>query len=137
MHIQGKEVWEGKRYKATDAVNFEEYMKALGVGLIQRSLASRAKPDVVMKRDENGKYTLFTYSAFKNFEVHFKIGEEFEEVTMDGRKVKTTFTWEDGKLVQRQIGDPESTIIREFTENELTTTLNANGITAVRKYVAE
>jgi len=64
---------------------------------------------------------------------------EFEETTPDGRKVKTTITLENGKLVQRQkaikAGDKESEIIREIDEqDELVTTLICEDVKCVRVY---
>lgn len=46
-------------------------------------------------------------------------------------------TFEGNKLIQKQGGTPPSTIIREFKENEMTTTLKVNDVTATRKYVVE
>lgn len=46
-------------------------------------------------------------------------------------------TFEGNKLIQKQGGTPSSTIVREFKENEMITTLKVKDITAVRKYVVE
>lgn len=43
-------------------------------------------------------------------------------------------TFEGNKLIQKQGGNPPSTIIREFKENEMITTLKVKDVTAVRKY---
>uniref|UniRef100_A0A8C4VCM8 Lipocalin/cytosolic fatty-acid binding domain-containing protein n=1 Tax=Gopherus evgoodei TaxID=1825980 RepID=A0A8C4VCM8_9SAUR len=66
---------------------FEDYMKELGVGLATRTLGSLAKPTVIISMDGD-VITIKTKSTFKNTEVSFKLGEEFEETTADDRKTK-------------------------------------------------
>lgn len=53
------------------------------------------------------------------------MGEEFDEETLDGRKVKSTMTLDGNTLIQDQKGDKAHKIIREFTDTDLT---------AVRQY---
>lgn len=55
---------------------------------------------------------------------------------MDGRKVKSVIKLEGNKLIHEVGGDPPSTIIREFTETELTATMKVKDVTCVRKYSA-
>lgn len=45
------------------------------------------KPTTIIEVD-NDKVTVKTQSTFKNTEVTFTLGEEFEETTADDRKVK-------------------------------------------------
>lgn len=74
---------------------------------------------VVELTEDNGLYTLKTTSTFKNSEIKFKLGEEFDEETVDGRKVKSVCTLEGNKLIQMQKGEKQSTIEREFTAAEM------------------
>lgn len=72
--------------------------------------------------ENNGEYSLKTTSTFKNSEIKFKLGEEFDEETIDGRNVKSVITRDGNKFVQVQKGDKlETTIEREFTPTELKT----------------
>lgn len=66
-------------------------------------------------------YTFNTTSTLKSSTFSFKLGEEFDEETLDGRKVKSTCTLAGNVLTQVQTGDKPSTIIREFTDTDLTT----------------
>lgn len=70
-----------------------------GVGLANRKLGNLAKPSVIISK--KGDYiTIRTESAFKNTEISFKLGQEFDETTADNRKSKVIhniFLW---KLVQ-------------------------------------
>lgn len=74
---------------------------------------------VVELTENNGLYTLKTTSPFKNSEIKFKLGEEFDEETPDGRKVKCVCTLDGNKLVQIQKGEKQTTIEREFTPTEM------------------
>ncbi|XP_018799053.1 PREDICTED: probable fatty acid-binding protein [Bactrocera latifrons] len=128
-------VWEGKKYKLEKSENFDEYMKELGVGMVMRKMGNSVSPTVELKKDGE-TYTFTTTSTFKTSSINFKLGEEFDEETLDGRKVKSVITLEGNKLVQEQKGDKPSTIIREFTDSELVTTLTINGVKSVRLYKA-
>lgn len=132
----GAEVWEGKKYKNTESHNFDEYMTALGVGYFTRTIGNSVQPTVELKKNGD-KYTLLTTSTFKNSALHFELGKEFEEETLDGRKVKSVITLDGNKLIQKQGGKPPSTIIREFKANEMITTMKVKDVTATRKYVVE
>lgn len=59
----------------------------IGVNIAKRTLAATAKPTIEIS-EENGVYTLKTSSIFKNTSISFKLGEEFDEETADGRKCK-------------------------------------------------
>ncbi|KAM7319404.1 hypothetical protein ACRRTK_021087 [Alexandromys fortis] len=77
---------------------------AEGVGLANRKLGNLAKPTVVISK--KGDYmTIRTESAFKNTEISFKLGQEFEETTADNRKTKSIVTLERGALRQVQRWD--------------------------------
>ncbi|XP_055296546.1 probable fatty acid-binding protein [Sitodiplosis mosellana] len=130
------EVWEGKAYKLTESKNFDEYMKALGVGFVLRKLANSAKSTIELKK-EGDQYTLVMSSTVRTFSISFKLGEEFEEQTMDGRKVKSTVTLEGDKFIHKQEGTPSSITIREFTEKELIVTMTVKDVTCIRKYTAQ
>lgn len=130
--------WEGKRYELSDfdADNWEKYMVELGVGYFTRWAGQTVKPTISLSR-KGDIYTLTTESTFKNTVINFKLGEEFDEETIDGRNVKSVCTLPSpNKLVQKQGGDKPSTITREFTPDECITTMELGNIRVVRKYKA-
>jgi len=130
--------WEGKKYKLIDSQNFDEYLKALGVGIVFRKMGAAWKPWFELINEGNGKYLIRSTSAVKNVDLVFKIDEEFDETTSDNRKCKTVFTFEnENKLVQYQKGDVDSTIVREFNETGFVATLKAKDAVCVRKYEIE
>lgn len=128
-------VWEGKKYKLEKSENFEEYMKELGVGFLTRKVGNSTYPTVEMLKNEDGTYTLNTLSTFKNTTIKFKPGEEFDEETVDGRKVKSVCNFEgDNKLIHEQTGEKPTKIEREFKEDEMTAVMTINNIVCTRLY---
>ena len=57
------------------------------MGFATRKVAGMAKPTLIISL--NGDVvTIKSESTFKNTEISFKLGQEFDEVTPDDRKVK-------------------------------------------------
>lgn len=90
-----------------------------GIGMVTRKLTNNVSP--VVELVKNGDfYELSSNSTFKNSKISFKIGEEFDEETPDGRKVKSFITQDGNKLVHIQKTDKVvTTIVREFEPEEL------------------
>ena len=128
-------VWEGKKYKLEKSENFDEYMKELGVGLVLRKMGNSVSPTIELTKSGD-VYTLTTSSTFKTSSVNFKLGEEFDEETLDGRHVKSIVTLDGNKFIHEQKGDKPTTVIREYTENEVTVTCTIGDIKSVRVYKA-
>ena len=61
----------------------------LGVGLVMRKMANMAKPTIEISVDGDN-WTIKTITTIKTTEITFKLNEEFNETTADGRKVKVT-----------------------------------------------
>lgn len=60
-----------------------------GVGFATRQVANMTKPTTVIEM--NGDTIIIkTHSTFKNTEISFKLGVEFDETTADDRKVKVS-----------------------------------------------
>ncbi|ELT87594.1 hypothetical protein CAPTEDRAFT_21682 [Capitella teleta] len=127
-------------WKLVESEKFDEYMKGCGVGLVTRTAANQLKPSQVISVDGD-KITIKTLSTFKNTEVSFTLGQEFEETTADGRKMKTTYKMDGDKLVAdlkpTKDGDTPSTYVREITPAGMTMTLTVKDVVCLRKYVKE
>lgn len=118
--------------------NFDEFMKALGVGLVMRKMGNAATPCVDITLDGD-TYTLKTVTTFKTTEIKFKLGEEFEETTADGRVVKSKVVLEGNKLIHNQVGDKEkkekdSVLTREFTDTDMIMECKVDDIVCKRVY---
>ncbi|XP_033498388.1 fatty acid binding protein 7, brain, a [Epinephelus lanceolatus] len=121
-------------WKLVDSQNFDDYMKALGVGFATRQVGNITKPTVLISQDGD-KVVVKTLSTFRNTEIAAKLGEEFDETTPDDRHVKSTFTMEGDKLVQVQKWDGKETkFVREIKDGKMVATLTYEGVSAVRTY---
>uniref|UniRef100_A0A3P8UYJ3 Cellular retinoic acid-binding protein 1 n=1 Tax=Cynoglossus semilaevis TaxID=244447 RepID=A0A3P8UYJ3_CYNSE len=123
-------------WKLVDSENFDDYMKALGVGFATRQVGNVTKPTVVISQDGD-KVVIRTQSTFKNTEISFKLGEEFDETTADDRNCKSTVSLEGDKLVHVQKWDGKETHVRlvvMVTALSLLQNLTFEDIHAVRTY---
>ncbi|CAH1781783.1 unnamed protein product [Owenia fusiformis] len=96
--------------------NLENYMKAVGVGFALRKIGNVTSTHEELVKDGDS-WTINVTSTFKNSSRVAKLEEEFDEVTADGRKCKSTFSNKDGKLVKHQKGPGESIITRELVDD--------------------
>uniref|UniRef100_A0A1B6E1L0 Fatty acid-binding protein, muscle n=1 Tax=Clastoptera arizonana TaxID=38151 RepID=A0A1B6E1L0_9HEMI len=123
-----------KRYQLASSENFEDFMKAIGVGFFTRKIGNAVSP-VIELIENNGEYSLYSNSTFKNTVTRFRLGQEFDEETPDGRTVKSLITLEDGnKLIHVQKGDKVSKIVRTFDEDEVKMILTVDDIVCTRIY---
>ncbi|XP_069587630.1 fatty acid-binding protein, adipocyte-like [Ranitomeya imitator] len=123
-------------WKLTDnnSDDFDKYMEKVGVTFLTRKAACHLKPDVNITKN-NDEWCIKTTSTFKNTELSFKCGEEFDETTADGRKVKSIVTLENGVLKQKQAWDgKESIITREVKDGRLVATCIFQDVNCVRIY---
>merc|ERR1712002_211008 len=122
-------------FNMTDSENFDEFMKALGVGMIMRKMGNSMKPSVTFTLDGD-TYTMKTSSSVKTTEVKFKLGEKFSETTMDGREAETTFTLAGNVLTQNQVcaKGPGASYVRTFTDTDLVCVCECNGVKSTRSY---
>ncbi|XP_019403577.1 PREDICTED: fatty acid-binding protein, heart [Crocodylus porosus] len=121
-------------WKLVESVNFDEYMKALGVGFAMRQMANLTKPTTIIELDGD-KIILKTQSTFKSTEITFKLGEEFDETTADDRLVKSLITLDEGKLVHKQKWDgKETNLVRELQDGKLILTLTMGTTVCTRTY---
>lgn len=75
--------------KCSEVVNKSYFTRVLwpGVGFATRQVGNVTKPTVIISQ-EGDKVVIRTQSTFKNTEISFKLGEEFDETTADDRNCK-------------------------------------------------
>uniref|UniRef100_A0A8C5Y3Q0 Fatty acid binding protein 7 n=1 Tax=Microcebus murinus TaxID=30608 RepID=A0A8C5Y3Q0_MICMU len=106
-------------WKLTDSQNFDEYMKALGVGFATRQVGNVTKPTVIISQ-EGDKVVIRTQSTFKNTEISFHLGEEFDETTADDRNCKSVISLDGDKLIHVQKWDgKETNFVREIKDGKM------------------
>lgn len=111
-------------------------MKALGVGVVLRTIGNAIPVTVELKRNGD-QYSFYTYTWFKNLEIHFKLGKEFPEVTGDGRKVISLITMDGNIMTHKQTGNPPTKTIYDFRDREMIATMIAGDVTGKIKYVVD
>ena len=79
------------KYKLTQSENFEEFMKALGVGLVTRKLGNKSSPTVTIT-EAAGEYTFKQESLVKTSRTTFTLGQQFQEKTVEGKTVMSTIS---------------------------------------------
>lgn len=128
---------KGTKWVLDSSENFDKLMEKLGVNFALRKVASSIKNKEEWSV-EGDDWSVAILSTFKEKRLKFKIGQEFDDETLDGRKVKTTFTLDGEKLVQTQVGQPHDCVItRQVCDGILVATYNIPDIpeaTCVRKY---
>lgn len=87
-----------------------------------------------MVQKNDGWYEFHTESTFKTTVLRFKLGQPFDEETLDGRNVKTVMTLDGNVLTQVQKTDKKSIITREFTNTECKTICTYGNVVSTRWY---
>ncbi|XP_070248009.1 fatty acid-binding protein 9-like isoform X2 [Myotis yumanensis] len=124
-------------WKLESSENFEEYLEQLGVPGTIRHLAALEKPRICISA-HGDKVSLRTETSFKNFEISFKLGEEFDETTADGRKVKSTIRLDGDSLVhvQKWLGK-ETTVKRQIVDGKMVAKHTMNNVVSRRVFRKE
>merc|ERR1712126_22184 len=94
------DAFKGKFDRTTEE-KYEDLLKLLNVGYLLRKAATVSNP-VVDITECAGVWTITSSTTLKSMELRFKLNEEFDETTADGRDVKTLVTFEDNKIVAMQ-----------------------------------
>lgn len=95
------------------------------------------KPTTIIEKNGD-TITIKTQSTFKNTEINFQLGIEFDEVTADDRKVKSLVTLDGGKLIHVQKWNgQETTLTRELVDGKLILTLTHGSVVSTRTYEKE
>merc|ERR1712180_115436 len=124
-------------YTQTSRENYEEFLKALDVGFILRKAALASTP-VMSIEEKDGNWVMITKTTVKSIELKFRLGEEFEEDTTDGRHCKTTVTLDGNVMTTKQratkSGEKDVTVVRTFSDDGISLTMSTDGATSVQKY---
>lgn len=77
------------KWNLLESENFDAYLKHIGIGIIQRKLATSIKPSLLIDVNES-HWKMTSVSTFKTHSIEFDLGVEFTEETIDGRKMKAS-----------------------------------------------
>ena len=105
------------KYVRSSSKNYEEFLNALGVGFIPKKAATVTTPEMTVE-ETNGEWTIKMSTILKTFKLKFKIGEEFDDKTPDGREVTSLVKLDGNKLIATQMakkaGEKSTMSPREF-----------------------
>ncbi|GAB3952700.1 hypothetical protein GCM10029976_091430 [Kribbella albertanoniae] len=122
-------------YQQVSSVNYDEYLKAIGVSMITRKVAGNVLQVLHISVAED-IWTIKETSTFKNSEMKFELGQEFDAETADGRKAKNVITRDGNQLTRIQsVGGADLTSTYIFDETGLELMLDAtNGVVAHKQF---
>ncbi|XP_058489679.1 retinol-binding protein 2-like [Solea solea] len=108
------------RWEMVSNENFEDIMKALDIDFATRKIAVHLHQSKIIVQDGD-KFETKTLSTFRNYEVNFTVGQEFEEhvKALDGRTVMTLVNWDGDKLVCVQRGEKENRGWKQWIEGDM------------------
>lgn len=95
---------------------------------MMRKIASSMSTTVELVRKTDLQYCLISTILLMTTSQKFILNEGKDVTTVDGRKVKITFSIDGNKLIENQIGEKSLVIIREFYEDEMIVTSTINGV---------
>merc|ERR1712112_345492 len=129
------------KWKRTSSDQYEEFLSALDVNFLLRKAANASAP-VMEISEEGGVWSIKTSTTLKSMDLKFKLGEEFDEKTPDGRQTRALINLEGGKIVCTQTAkkstEKSTRPVRELNgPDELIYTMTideADGVTCVQKF---
>merc|ERR1712055_62697 len=125
------------KYQMTSSDNFDGFLERLGVGLATRKLANQSYPVVTLYK-EGEQYTMTGESLVTTSVLKFKLGEQTEELTGDGRKALTTMTKTAPNTVHHEMlgtdGEKDSFCVREFMVDKMKCVCQVEDVVTTRMY---
>jgi len=85
------------KYKQVHSENYDEFLKDLGVNWFLRQAAQISNQNMEISVKE-GNWEIKTSTLVKTMYQHFRVGEEYDETTLDGRDVRTLVQFKDEKI---------------------------------------
>lgn len=128
-----------KTYESYSSLNFEAYMKEIGLSYIVRSIGKKMKTTETIIDKGNGTYDLVMTSCVAKHVTTFRLGEQITRDLIDGRKNCTSVFIVKGNALEEAQYCPSSKNVRLsntriFKENEMLMVLTANKVSATMFY---
>jgi hypothetical protein len=119
--------------------NFDAYLSELGVSFILRQLAGLAFPIITVQScptppPPDCQWKIKTDAGLRSHTISFSLGEQVDDVTMDGRQVSSLFSLDDeDSLLEEQRsreGGPTTFLTRRFYDNRMEVGMVVNSVNA-------
>jgi len=127
-------------YERTSADNYEDMLKILDVNMLLRKAACASTPKMDVSED-GGVWTIKTSTTLKTMELKFKLGEQFDETTPDGREVTAVVNLDGGKIVTvqkaKKDGEKSTKSVREMNGTDemiYTMTIDGSDLVCTQKF---
>uniref|UniRef100_A0A0N5BTF1 FABP domain-containing protein n=1 Tax=Strongyloides papillosus TaxID=174720 RepID=A0A0N5BTF1_STREA len=135
----------GKWRLVKNSDNFGEYLDAIEIGMLKKTLALSISPDIVINVDPNdsSKWNCSVVSPFKNKTWNYTLDTKEKMDTVDDRVFYVTVTLtEDGEMIEKQEVVPDEpkveipSIITRYVNDEghLVAKCEAKNVVAYRYY---
>ena len=111
------------KYNCISIKHYNEYLQELGCNFVLRKAVTVYNPELEVIYDPKSEIWIFrTSTLLQSFQSKFMLGEEFEEQTPDGRKVRAIITKEGASFISIQIskkvGEKSTKVVHKFQGNE-------------------
>ena len=111
------------KYNCISIKHYNEYLQELGCNFVLRKAVTVCNPELEVIYDPKSEIWIFrTSTLLQSFQSKFMLGEEFEEQTPDGRKVRAIITKEGASFISIQIskkvGEKSTKVVHKFQGNE-------------------
>ncbi|XP_015479864.1 fatty acid-binding protein, intestinal [Parus major] len=114
--------------------NYEKFMEAMGVGMMKRKLGAHDNLKITIQQNGD-KFNVKEASNFRNIEIEFTLGVNFEYSLADGTELSGTWTLEGNKLVGTFTRKDNGKVLkatREIVGDELVQTYVYEGVESKR-----
>ncbi|MEJ1270866.1 phosphodiesterase 5A cGMP-specific [Cricetulus griseus] len=119
--------------------NYDNFMEKMGINLVKRKLAAHDNLKLTIKQEGN-KFTIKESCRFRNIDVVFELGVNFDYTLADGTELNGTWSLEGNKLIakfKRVDNGKELIDICEISGGELIQTYIYEGVEAKRIFKKE
>ncbi|KFO36770.1 fatty acid-binding protein, intestinal [Fukomys damarensis] len=126
-------------WKVDRNVNYDKFMEKMGINMVKRKFAAHDNLKLIITQEGN-KFIVKESSTFRNIEVVFELGVNFNYSLADGTELSGNWTFEGDKLVgkfKRVDNGNELIAVREIIGDELNQTYTYEGVEAKRIFKKE
>ena len=128
------------KYERVSEENYDELVAAFDVNYRLRAKGIAYETLYMEVTEEGGVWTIETSTILNTAELKFRVGEKFEETTLDGREVSGLVNVDGNKIIvvetAKKEGEKSTKSIREFTDDGCicTTEILGSDIVCVQKF---
>lgn len=125
---------ESGRWEMITEQNYDAFLKAVNVAMIQRTLAAKEKPTEVLTITDD-RWELTVQTALNTYKQSFVLGEPTDFEGDAGQTGTVTVSRDLDTLTEvRTTTGGQSTVVKKYTSYGMEATFTAGGVMATRVY---